>query len=161
MGSGASQYKTKEEALAAGISEEQIAEYLKNNPAPAAAASADATKADKKAAKKQAKEDKKAAKKQAKEDKKAAKKQAKADKKAAKREKKAAKKAAKKVSFSNNKKMKSHNHERARTPGLVQNRSCTAANENARLPISPPCPCWKSPAQNRSQIATNLHCKHK
>jgi len=44
----------------------KIAEYLylKNNPAPAAAASADATKADKKAAKKQAKADKKAAKKQ-------------------------------------------------------------------------------------------------
>ena len=103
MGSGASQYKTKEEALAAGISEEQIAGYLMNNPAPAAAASADATKADKKAAKKQAKEDKKAAKKQAK-----------ADKKAAKREKKAAKKAAKKVSLSNNKKNKiTYNHERA------------------------------------------------
>ena len=87
MGSGASQYKTKEEALAAGITEEQIAEYLEKNPTDgAAAASTGSTKADKKAAKKQAKEDKKAAKKQAK-----------ADKKTAKKEKKAAKKAAKKV----------------------------------------------------------------
>ena len=84
MGSGTSQYKTKEEALAAGITEEQIAKYLKNNPASdgAAAAPADTTKAGEKAAKKQAKADKKIAKKQA---------------KAAKKEKRAAKKAAKKV----------------------------------------------------------------
>ena len=90
MGSGASQYKTKEEALAAGVTEEQIADYLKSKEATgdaaaasegAATASSESSKADKKAEKKAAKEEKKAA------------------KKAAKKEKKAAKKAAKKVCF--------------------------------------------------------------
>ena len=72
MGSGASQYKTKEEALAAGVTEEQIAEYLKNKPEAAAKSedSADESektcKADKKAAKKKAKKEEKEAKKAAK-----------------------------------------------------------------------------------------------
>ena len=39
----ASQYKTKEEALAAGISEPEIAEYLKNNPSSGSTAASPAT----------------------------------------------------------------------------------------------------------------------
>lgn len=80
MGSGVSQYRTKQEALAAGITEEQIAEYMKSKEASqGVASSVELTKDENKAAKKQAKAEKKAA------------------EKAAKKEKKEAKKAAKKV----------------------------------------------------------------
>ena len=64
-------------ALAAGITEAEIDEYIKNKEGAAAPAAAAGTSEVTKDAKKQAKADKKAAKKQAKADKKAAKKAAK------------------------------------------------------------------------------------